>query len=129
MTKIYNRPVHIFTDGVDTPLKINKIPINHFTRVVNTNGTTPVNVFGTLGGAPSKFTVTAVISLALDTTAGNIVLSQKTNTVATIAKGVTAGVLVGATSLANTVYAAGDACTVVSSTAGNSSVIIHCSTV
>lgn len=95
----------------------------YFKVAVNTNGTTPVNVFG-VGGAPTALTVTSVVSLALDTTAGNIVLKQASNTVATIAKGASAGVLVGATSLSNTSYAASDVCTVESSSAGNSTVLI-----
>lgn len=95
----------------------------YFQVAVSTNGTTPVNVFGA-GGAPCALTVTSVVSIAKDTTAGNIILKQAANTVSTIAKGVTAGALVGATSLANATYAAADVCTVESSSAGNSFVLI-----
>jgi hypothetical protein len=95
----------------------------YFTVAVNTNGTTPVNVFGA-GGAPVALTITSITSTALDTTTGNIITKQAANTVATIAKGATAGALVGAVSLANATYAAADVCTVESSSAGNSTVLI-----
>ena len=95
----------------------------YFTIAIATNGTTPVDVFGS-GGAPVALTVTNVVSNAQDTTAGNISLSQAANTVVTIAKGTTAGALVGGVSLAHTTYAAADACQVVSSSAGNSIVQI-----
>jgi len=96
---------------------------NYCAVAVSTNGTSPVNVFGA-GGAPCALTVTSVVSISKDTTAGNIILKQAANTVATIAKGTTSGALVGAASLANTVYAASDVCTVESSSAGNSYVLI-----
>lgn len=89
----------------------------------DTNGTTNVNVFSS-SGAPFAFTVTGVFLISKDTTAGDITLLQGGNTVCTIAKGVTAGVMVGATSLSNTVYAVGDVCQVDSSSAGNATVFI-----
>lgn len=95
----------------------------YFQVAVATNGTTPVNVFGS-DGAPVALTVTSVVSIAKDTTAGNIILKQAANTVASVAKGVTTGALVGEDTLANTVYAAGDVCTVESSSSGNSIVLI-----
>jgi hypothetical protein len=95
----------------------------YFTVAVATNGTTPVNVFGS-GGAPCALTVTSVLSIAKDTTAGNIILKQAANTVATIAKGTVAGVPVGAATVANATYAAADVCTVESSSGGNSFVQI-----
>ena len=95
----------------------------YFVVTTATNGTTAVNVFGA-GGAPVALTVTSVISIAKDTTAGNIIVKQAANTVATIAKGTTSGALVGAASLANATYAAADVCTVESSSAGNSFVVI-----
>lgn len=97
--------------------------VGYFQVAADTNGTTPVNVFGA-GGAPVALTVTSVVSIAQDTTAGNIVLKQAANTVATIAKGTTSGAMVGATTLANAAYAAADVCTVESSSAGNSRVLI-----
>lgn len=95
----------------------------YFTVATDTNSTTPVNVFGA-GGAPTALTITSIVSIAKDTTASNIITKQAANTVATIAKGATAGALVGATSLANATYAASDVCTVESSGAGNSTVLI-----
>jgi hypothetical protein len=89
-------------------------------RVVNTNGTTAVNVFGAKG-APSNLTITGFFVIAKDTTAGNITL-QKANgdDIAVVAKGTTAGALVGEDgALANTSVPAGDAVNVVSSSAGN----------
>jgi hypothetical protein len=94
---------------------------------VNTTGTTPVNVFA--DGVPANLapgiTITSVVSTALDTTAGNITVANAGNTVATIAKGTAAGALVGATSLANASVTSGAALTVVSSSAGNSTVVIN----
>lgn len=95
----------------------------YFTVAVATNGTSAVNVFSS-AGAPVAMTVTSVVSIAQDTTTGNITLSQAANTVATIAKGATSGALVGGVSLAHTTYAKGDACQVLSSSAGNSIVQI-----
>lgn len=89
----------------------------------DTNGTTNVDVFGT-AGAPFDFTVTGVFLISKDTTAGNITVLQAANTVCTIAKGTTAGAMVGATSLANTAYTKGDVCQVDSSTTGNATVFI-----
>jgi hypothetical protein len=97
-------------------------------KIANTNGTTAVNVFGA-GGAPRAINITHVVSSALDATAGNIILKNGTDTVATIAKGTTDTVLVGQTSLANTAVAQGAVCTVESSTAGNSAVMIYYETV
>lgn len=91
--------------------------------VMSTNGTTPVNIFP--NGLPFNLTYTSIVSIAKDGTAGNIILSNNTATVATIAKGTTAGVCVGASSIANTVQLKGTPATVVSSTAGNSFVIIY----
>lgn len=96
----------------------------YFTVTTATNGTTPVNVFG-VGGAPCALTITNVFITALDANAGNITVQQAGNTVCTIAKGVVASVMLGAISLSNTVYAASDVCTVLSSAAsGNAFVTI-----
>lgn len=66
------------------------------------NGTTAVSVFGS-AGLPFAITITGVYLIARDTTATNITVEAPASTVvATIAKGVTAGALVGASSLANT---------------------------
>lgn len=95
----------------------------YFAVAVNTNGVTPVTVFGA-GGAPAVLTVTSVTTTALDTTAGNITLNNAASAVSTIAKSATAGALVGNGALANATLALGGACTVVSSSAGNATVII-----
>jgi hypothetical protein len=66
------------------------------------NGTTAVSVFGS-AGLPYPITIKSVYLIARDTTATNITVEAPASTVvATIAKGTVAGVLVGATSLANT---------------------------
>jgi len=66
------------------------------------NGTTEVSVFGA-AGLPFPITITGVYLIARDTTATNITVEAPASTVvATIAKGTTAGALVGASSLANT---------------------------
>ena len=95
----------------------------YFTTCTATNGTTNVDIFGT-GGAPSALTITGVYLISKDTTAGNVTVLQGANTVCTIAKGTSAGALVGATSLSNTVYAAGDVAQVDCSSAGDSFVFI-----
>ena len=95
----------------------------YFTVAVDTNSTTPVNVFGA-GGAPVALTVKSVKVISKDTTAGDIILKQAANTVATIAKGTDAGAVIGAVSLANTSYTAADVCTVESSSAGEATVEI-----
>ncbi len=143
MFKIFNRGISVFTDNFSA-FKVNGTEVldkdgnigaalvkgaaltakkGYFSVAVDTNGTTAVDVFGA-SGAPVALTVTSVVSVAKDTTAGNITLKQAANTVVTIAKGTSAGVLVGGTSLSHTDYAPGDACTVVSSSSGNSTVII-----
>lgn len=66
------------------------------------NGTTAVSVFGA-SGLPFPITITGVYLIARDTTATNITVEAPASTVVcTIAKGTTAGALVGASSLANT---------------------------
>lgn len=96
----------------------------YFTVAVDTNGTTAVSVFGS-SGLSVAVTITGVFLVAQDTTAGNITVENPASTVVcTIAKGVTAGALVGATTLANTTVAAGTNLVVDSSSAGNARVFI-----
>lgn len=93
------------------------------TVIANTNGTTAVPVW--TNGAPTALTIKSVFLISQDTTAGNITVENPAATVVcTIAKGATAGVLVGATTLANTSVAAGAAVVVDSSSAGNARVHI-----
>lgn len=94
-----------------------------FTAVKNTTGTVNQNVFGT-GGAPFPMTIVGVYLISLDATAGNVTVLRRADTVCTIAKGATAGAMVGATSLANTTYKTGDVCQVDCSSAGISTVFI-----
>lgn len=94
----------------------------YFTVAKSTNGTTPVNVIAAT--VPFTCTITGVYLISNDTTAGNITLADTAGTVATIAKGATAGAMVGAVSLANTAVTLGDTLTIVSSSAGNAEVFI-----
>lgn len=65
-------------------------------------GTTAVSVFGT-AGLSYAITIKSVHLISQDTTATNITVEAPASTVvATIAKGTTAGAVVGASSLANT---------------------------
>lgn len=95
----------------------------YFAVAANTNGTTNVNVFSA-SGAPFGLTVTGVFLISKDTTAGDITVVNAGNTVCTIAKGTTAAVMVGATSLSNTTVAKGASFQVDSSSAGNATVFI-----
>jgi hypothetical protein len=89
-----------------------------------TSGTTAQNVFGS-GGAPCALTVTSVTAVAKDTNAGNMILTNGTNAVATFAKSTTAGVVTGEDgALANTAVAAGAIFTVESSTTNGDGLVI-----
>lgn len=78
-----------------------------FTATVDSNGTTAVSVFGS-AGLSFPIVITGVSLVALDTTATNITVEAPASTVVTtIAKGVTAGALVGGVTLANTSVPAG----------------------
>lgn len=91
-------------------------------RVVTTNGTTAVNVFV----EPTSFrgNVLAVQVISNDTTAGNITVATSAGTVATVAKGVVSGAVTGAVGLTNTAFSLNSSFTVVSSSAGNATVIV-----
>jgi hypothetical protein len=98
--------------------------VDRFVAVATTNGTTAVSVFGASGLAHA-ITITGVYLVALDTTASNITVENPAGTaVCTIAKGATAGALVGAVTLADTTVAAGTNLVVDSSGAGNARVYI-----
>lgn len=95
-----------------------------FTVVATTSGTGAVNVFDA-NGAPTAIDITAIVTIAQDTNAGNIAVTNGTNTVATIAKSTTAALLVGDTGLTYAAVVSGDTLTVASSTTnGNAKVII-----
>lgn len=88
------------------------------------NGTTAVSVFGT-AGLPYDITIKSVHLIARDTTATNITVEAPASTVvATIAKGTTAGAVVGASSLANTAVPAGTNVVIDGSGAGVAQVFI-----
>lgn len=96
---------------------------NQLVSVVG-NGTTEVSVFGA-SGLPYAITILGVYLIARDTTATNVTLEAPAATVvATIAKGVTAGVMVGASSLANTSVPAGTNVIIDGSGAGVAQVFI-----
>lgn len=93
------------------------------TLVVDTNGMNAVTILGAT--IPFGVKILSAFLIALDTTTGNITLAFTTaGSVVVIAKGATAGALVGGVSLTNTVGAAGDVLSVVSSSAGNARVYI-----
>ena len=87
-----------------------------------TNGTTTVDVFGATNGFDG--TITGVYLISKDTTAGTITIATDVGTVATIAKGATAGAMVGANSIANTGFTSAGTLTVVSDSAGEATVFI-----
>lgn len=94
------------------------------TILATTDGTTAVSVFGAAGPGYA-ITIVGIMLVSLDTTAGNITVENPASTVvATIAKGTVAGVVVGATTLANTAVAATSNLIVDSSSAGNARVSI-----
>jgi hypothetical protein len=113
----------LFRSGLRQEHPVDATLVAHSSIDVATNGTTAVNVFGPKG-APFKGTIKEVYSNALDTTAGNISLKINSNTVVTIAKGATAGVLVGGGALSTASFNPGDVVTLVSSSAGNSRVLL-----
>lgn len=89
---------------------------------VITNGTTAVNVFDA-AGAPCDFFVTGMFGVALDTTAGNITVTNISTAIVTAwAKSATAGLPtgpVGALTAAQQLVKKGSVFTAVSSSAGN----------
>ena len=88
-----------------------------------TNGTTPANVFGTTNGFDG--TITGVWLISSDTSTANVGLATTAGTVCTIAKGATAGAVIGATAVANTTIASTGTCTVVSTASpGDATVIV-----
>jgi hypothetical protein len=98
--------------------------VGYYTIAVNTNGETPVSVFGA-SGLGTAATITGVYLVSLDTTGGNITVENPAaSVVVTIAKGSSTGALVGGTTLADTAVAAGTNVIVKSSSAGNARVFI-----
>jgi hypothetical protein len=84
------------------------------TLAVDTNGATAVKILGAT--LPFSVKILGVFLIALDTSTGNITLAfTSAGSVVVIAKGATAGAMIGGVTLANTVGAAGDVLSVVSS--------------
>lgn len=82
---------------------------------VATNGTTPVNVFGTTNGFAG--TITNVLVTGLDGTNANIGLADTAGTVVTVAKGTSSGLVTGGTTLSNTAFTSLGTMTIVSTSA------------
>ena len=116
---------------ISSPKSLPALLRNNFAIAVNTNGATAVNVFDSYG-APENITITGVLLASLDTTAGYIKLMNGTNVVNDstngTAKGTAASVMVPALALTTATIAKGAVCTVVSSSAGNATVLIFGST-
>jgi hypothetical protein len=93
--------------------------------VVETNGTTAVNVFDA-NGAPAALTITGVMAVAKDTVANTeVVLTNGTLAVATFDKLNTVGwVIAEETDMTNEDVTSGDTLTVVTDTTGNAQVWI-----
>lgn len=112
--------------GLDSPHVLYRNIENspgYWCSVTATTGTTAVHIFGAKEGQFNAV-ITGMFLISNDTTAGNITLTNNGNTVATIAKGTSAGVLVGATSVANVNYSIPNSLTVVSSSVGNATVFV-----
>jgi len=93
------------------------------TLIVDTNGTTPVTALGATLAQSIK--ILGAFLISKDTTAGNITLAfTSAGSVVVIAKGTAAGAVVGGVSIANSVGAAGDTLSVVSSSAGDAHVYV-----
>lgn len=108
-------------------IKMENLPAHMrcFSKTVETNGTTAVNVFSA-SGCPAALTITGISAVAMDTIAGNISLTNGTNTVSSFAKSETAGIVTGEDgSLASTAYTAGDTLSIVNSGTGNARVTIN----
>jgi hypothetical protein len=121
-------PYHIH-NNIDAPFipftNLENNP-NNFCVAAITTGTTAVPVFGD-NGAKADLTITGAFLTALDTTAGTISVINNRITIATMAKGTTAGVMVGATNLSTgtlATYTRGNPLTIVSSSVGNAIVYL-----
>lgn len=83
---------------------------------VSTASSAPVSFFGASAtdAVGQYFTITGIFVVAKDASTATITIAGTQGTVATIAKGATAGALVGATSLSNTALVPTDTFTIVS---------------
>ncbi len=114
---------HNNVDAPAIPFKNIENAPNYFCVAKTTTGTTGVPIFSSTG-ANFNLTITGIYLISNDGTAGNITITNNGNTVATIAKGTATSGMVGATSLANTAYTAGNSLNVVSSSVGNATVFL-----
>lgn len=122
-TRIENRKL-VTKSGLRQEHPVDNSLVTDHVKIVSTNGTTAVNVFGSKG-APYNITITGFVVGAKDTTAGNIALKQGSTTIASVAKGTTTGALtVEEAALASASITAGTVVTVESSSAGNALCII-----
>jgi hypothetical protein len=80
---------------ISSPKTLPTLLRNNFSIVATTNGTTPVNVFDA-NGAPDNLNITAILTIATVTLAGNLVVKNGTDTMATIAKSTTIGAMTAA---------------------------------
>lgn len=93
--------------------------------VAQTLSTGAISVFGP-NGLFFPIVITSILVVSQDTTAGNITVENPAGTVvATVAKGTTSGVVIGAAALSTTTVAAGTNLVVKSSSAGVGRVIIN----
>ena len=72
--------------GASIPI-LNRFP---FALAVTTNGVTPVNIIDA-NGAPTNINITAILSIATVTLAGNVIVKNGTDTALTLAKSTTIG--------------------------------------
>jgi hypothetical protein len=112
------------TDDSVTGAKLS-IGAHYGIKVVETNGTTAVNVFSA-SGAPAALTITGVMAIAKDTVANTeVVLTNGTLAVATFDKLNTVGwVIAEEADMTNETVTSGDTLTVVTDTTGNAQVWI-----
>lgn len=116
--------VQQFIPAIKYGNKVGSDEVQNSVIIASTNGTSAVSVFGS-SGLSFPIVITHINVTAQDTTAGNITVENPTGTVVgTIAKGTTAGVVTGVTTLANTTVSAGTNLVVKSSSAGNARVEI-----
>jgi len=113
--------------GISSPKTLPVLGRNYFAMVVNTNGTTPVNVFDA-NGAPDNLNITAILVIATVTLAGNVLVKNGTDTQATIAKATTIGALTAGAPSAVANVAKGAVFTVETGTNEDCNVIIFGST-
>lgn len=126
------RASYLTNRGVELPVKDGTIVRTSADRIegagygqvkVTTNGTTPIHIFG-IEGAPCALTITGIVIVSKDVTAGNIIVKHGASVVSTTVKGIVADVFVNGGAISNNVYAKADVATIESSSVGNADVYI-----